>query len=85
MDLLINFVPIYEVFKPKERSTFVICRTLLGLILCSLISITLSNLSYKINLIILKLCKVFKIVKCAELEHKCAYFEQLQKLKKENI
>ena len=30
---LINFVPIYEVFKPKERSIFVICKTSLGLIL----------------------------------------------------
>lgn len=26
MDLLINFVPIYEVFRPKERSIFVKCK-----------------------------------------------------------
>ena len=63
MDLLINFVPIYEVFKPKERSIFVICKTSLGLILWSLVSITLSNLSFKTNSIILNLCKQFKIRK----------------------
>ena len=77
MDLLINFVPIYEVFKPKERSIFVICKTLLGLSLYSLVFITLFNPFFKTNLIIYKLCKQFKKTICAILEHKCACIEHL--------
>ena len=55
-----------EVFNPKERSMFVICNTSFGLILYSLVFITLSTLSFKTNLIIHKLCKQFKKIECAK-------------------